>query len=219
MGVLRRKVKIVINIFLIGDSISLDYGEFINDFVDEGINVYGKPGVDEAYENLDIPVAGNGGDSSMILSYINEVKDTMLMDCDYFFFNCGLHDVKHDKETGEIQVGLEDYIKNLHSIIDFMEERNKPVVFINTTPAATERYTPDFDFYRITEDVPVYNEAAEKVMEERNIPLIDLYGFTKALKLEGDDLFRDHTHFRDNVRKLHAAYMAGQINAFVKTMK
>lgn len=206
------------NIFLIGDSISLDYGEFINGFVDGDINVYGKPGVDEAYENLDIPVAGNGGDSRMVLSYLNEIKNTPLMNCEYFFFNCGLHDIKHDKKTGEIQVPIDEYIKNLHGIIDFMQQYNKPTVFINTTPAATERYTPEFDFYRITEDVPVYNKAAEKVMNERNIPIVDLYAFTKALKLEGDDLFRDHTHFCNDVRKLHASFIAGYINAFVKTV-
>lgn len=209
----------MINVFLIGDSISLDYGEFIKDYVDRGINVYGKPGAEEAYVNLDIPVAGNGGDSSMILEYINEVKDKDIMKCDYFFFNCGLHDIKHDMESKKIQVPIEDYIKNLHCIIDFMQKRSVKTVFINTTPAATERYDSTFPFYRLTEDVPEYNMAAEKVMKERNVPVIDLYSFTKALKLEGDDLFRDHTHFCDDVRKLHAAFIAGQINAFVKTMK
>ena len=53
-------------------------------------------------------------------------------------------------------------------------------------------------------------------MAAHGIPVIDLYGFTKALNLEEDDLFRDHTHFVPSVIQLHAAFMAGNIRAFTK---
>lgn len=206
----------MINVFLLGDSISLDYRKYINDFLEEEIVLFGKPGTEAAYKNLDTPIAANGGDSEMVLEYIRGEGFDILKNCKYLFFNCGLHDIKHETKTGEIQIPLEEYESNLRRIVEFIQDREIYPVFINTTPAATERYDETYPFYRLTEDVPKYNEVAEKVMHERCVPVIDLYSFTKALKLEGDELFRDHTHFNNEVIKMHAAFIAGEINGFTK---
>lgn len=208
----------MINVFLIGDSISLDYGQYLQGFVDVGIHVYGKPGAEEAYQDLDIPLGGNGGDSRMVLDYLKEAKDQDVTNCDYFFFNCGLHDVKHNAKTGQLQVSPEEYAANLQGILDLMQRKNVKTVFINSTPTDETRYGAIKSFYRLTADVPAYNEIARQIMQARNIPIIDLYAFTNALQLKGDALFRDHTHFTEPVIKLHAAFIAGQINAFVKTL-
>jgi len=205
-------------VLLIGDSISLDYGTYLPNFLDEGIHVYDKPGRDEAYKDLDTPLGGNGGDSSMVLSYLRELQEQKKLNCDLFVFNCGLHDIKRSRETDDIQVPIDEYIKNLHSILDIMQAHHIPTVYINSTPSATERYGRIRSFYRLTEDMPVYNRAAQQVMVERKIPVIDLFAFTCALGLTGDDLFRDHTHFLPEVIQLHAAHIAGYINAFVNTM-
>ena len=206
------------SVLLIGDSISLDYGTCLPAFLDKDIIVYDKPGREEAYKDLDTPLGGNGGDSSMVLAYLRELQAQAKLNCDLFVFNCGLHDIKRSRETDLLQIPLDAYIRNLHSILDLMQSQNIPTVFINSTPSATERYSKMRGFYRLTEDIPVYNAAAEKVMTERKIPVIDLYAFTRALELEGDALFRDHTHFRPEVIKLHGAFVAGHINAFVENL-
>ena len=205
-------------VLLIGDSISLDYGTCLPAFLNKEIIVYDKPGKEEAYKDLDTPLGGNGGDSSMVLQYLRELQEQKKLNCDLFVFNCGLHDIKHSRETNQIQIPIDEYVKNLHSILDIMQAHRVPTVFINSTPSATERYSKIRSFYRLTEDIPVYNAAAEKVMAERGIPVIDLYAFTCALDLTGDDLFRDHTHFQPEVIKLHAAFVAGYINAFVANL-
>ena len=180
-------------ILLIGDSICLDYGKYINEYTDKNIHIYGKPGREQAYVNLDIPVGGNGGDSSAVLEWITDPENEAYLKCDYFFFNAGLHDIRHNAPTFEFQVSVEEYADNLKKIIDFMTRRKIPVVFINTTPADGRRYAGISEFIRRTEDVPVYNLAAEKVCAEKNIPIVDLFSFTGALNLFGSILVTINT--------------------------
>lgn len=201
------------NILLIGDSINLDYGQFLKDYLAPDIHVYGKPGRDEAYADLDIPIGGNGGDSRMVLEFLRSPEAAPLLTCDLFLFNCGLHDVKRSRAADALQVPPEEYQQNLRAILDLTHTRGIPTVFINSTPTATERYGKIKAFYRLTEDVPAYNQLAQEVMASRGVPVIDLYGFTMALGLEGDALFRDHTHFTRPVMQLHAAFLAGYLNA------
>ena len=202
-------------ILLIGDSISLDYGKFLPRFLPKDIYVYDKPSEEDAYADLDTPLGGNGGDSSMVLDFLR-TADKETLSCDWFFFNCGLHDIKHHRQTDAYQIPLEDYKRNLEQILALMQEKGIRTVFINSTPTSTLRHSRVKAFYRLKEDVPAYNAVAEAVMAEHGIPVIDLYGFTQALGLSEDDLFRDHTHFLPSVIQLQAAYMAGHINGFVK---
>ena len=199
-------------VLLIGDSISLDYGKYLPRFLPENILVYDKPSDEDAYVDLDTPLGGNGGDSSMVLDFLR-TADQQTLSCDWFFFNCGLHDIKHDRTTDAIQIPLENYKQNLEQILALMVEKGIKTVFINSTPTSTLRHSKVKIFYRLEEDVPVYNKAAEEVMAAHNIPVIDLYSFTKALNLEEEELFRDHTHFTRPVMQLHAAFLAGYLNA------
>ena len=54
-------------------------------------------------------------------------------------------------------------------------------------------------------DVDAYNAVADEVMRELDVPSLDLY--TATLKL-GPDLFCDHVHYHDHVRKAQAEYIA-----------
>lgn len=203
-----------INVLLIGDSISLDYSNYLKYMVKDSINLYGKPGVEKAYQNLDEPVGGNGGDSSMVLSYINELAKADSFNCDYFVFNCGLHDVKRDFKTGKTQIPIAEYAENINKIINLA--KNKRIIFINSTPSQRDRYPNTFPFYRDNSDVVNYNKTASVIMKNNDIPIIDLYSFTCSLGLSGDDLFRDHTHFCENVMKLQASYIAGALNSMIE---
>ena len=54
-------------------------------------------------------------------------------------------------------------------------------------------------------DVDAYNAVADEVMRELGVPSIDLYSATLAL---GPDLYCDHVHYHDHVRKAQAEHIA-----------
>ena len=76
----------MVNILLIGDSIRLDYDIDLKSLLPNNIVIHGKPGKEEAYENLDIPRGGNGGDSGMVLAYLRELDSQGKLDFDYFIY-------------------------------------------------------------------------------------------------------------------------------------
>lgn len=203
-------------ILLVGDSISLDYGPALRGFVRPDLAIFGKPGTEEAYRNLDLPVGGNGGDSSRVLAYVTELRERGELDCDWFFFNCGLHDIKRERPEEELQVDEESYRANLQAILDLMKAAGVSTVFINTTQADGSRYpVGKMPFTRRANDGVRYNEIAEEVMDQNGVPVVDLYGFTASIGKSGNELFRDHTHFRPEIITLQAAYLAGVINTMV----
>ncbi len=64
-------------------------------------------------------------------------------------------------------------------------------------------------FLRFEADVEKYNHIADKAMKDRNIRMLDLHAFTKTIK---DELFIDGVHFREDIRKLQAAFIAGYLS-------
>ena len=205
----------MIDLLVIGDSISADCRKYLPDYVNENIQIHHKKGINEAYKNLDIAVGANNGDSSTVLEYLRRLDANQILKYDYCIFNCGLHDVKRDSQQDFVlQVGEELYEANLHEIIGLLNKNKIKSLWINSTPSYRERYSAS-DFVRFNEDVIRYNQIAGNVMQEHNIKIIDLYHFTLSLKLSGDALFRDHTHFQEEVIRLQAAYIAGAVNLFV----
>ena len=140
-----------------------------------------KKGRAEAMKNLDVPIKANAGNTRDILDFfkLEEMKDAP-------------------------RVSIEKYEKNLHKILDKMEEHNIKSVFMTTTPVEDERHNTRVAFHRHGADVIRYNDVARSVMAERGIPVIDLYDFTD--KLEGEK-YRDHVHYLDSVAKMQARFI------------
>ena len=200
-------------LLVIGDSISVDYRKYLQDYVGEDIKIFSKKGIEEAYKNLDLAVGANNGDSSTVLEYLEKLDKNDILKYDFCIFNCGLHDLKRDSKTLELQVSETLYEENLHKIIKLLQKNNIRMAFVTTTPSYRERYI-GASFIRNIEDVIKYNEIAQKVMSQYGIKVLDLYRFTLSLGLSNDLLFRDHTHFTDDVIRLQAAYISGWINMF-----
>jgi hypothetical protein len=195
-------------LFLLGDSISLHYGPFLGNYLEGRCTVRGKEGEGEALNNLDTPMGGNGGDSGMELEYLSRRPDAM--DCDIFLFNCGLHDIKGDLQTGGLQVPVERYQANLEAICALLEKHPLKAAFIRSTPVDDFLHARrNRSFSRKNADLTRYNALADKIMEARGIPRIDLYGFTRSL---GSGIFQDHIHFIPEVRRLQAAYIGGAVD-------
>ena len=205
----------MVKLLVIGDSISVDYRKYLQDYIDEDIKIFSKKGIEEAYKNLDLAVGANNGDSSAVLQYLENLANNNILQYDYCILNCGLHDLKRDSKTLELQVSETLYEENLHKIVKLLQKNNIRMSFVSTTPSYKERYI-NASFIRNIEDVIKYNGIAQKVMSQYDIKILDLYRFTLSLGLSGDLLFRDHTHFTDEVIKLQAAYISGWVNKLIE---
>jgi len=171
-----------------------------------------KGGLEEAVLNLDRAIGANGGDSNMVLNHLQMVRDTSSVEADVFIVNCGLHDIKTDPITKQKQITIEEYEQNLFSIVKLVESLPSEMVWVRTTPCDEDIHNKTkMKFHRFSSDCVAYNSVADRVMNLKEIPIIDLYTFTCNL---GEDLYCDHVHFHDSIRQQQAAYIAGFLSGF-----
>lgn len=196
-------------LFVLGDSISVQYGPYLERMVSGVFEYARKEVVEGALDAFPYPADANGGDSSQVLAYLRarlgeDVPDVLLL-------NCGLHDLRTDPQSKVKQVPLGAYKENLAAIVRLVLGRGVRIVWVRTTPVDDERHnTRQSSFYRFDRDVVCYNEVADGVLGAAGIPLVDLYAFTSKL---GGDVFCDHVHFVEGVRELQAAFIAGHLFA------
>jgi hypothetical protein len=195
-------------IFVLGDSISVHYGPYLKRMLDGRFGYDRKRGLAQALEDLDRPVGANGGDSRQVLEFLRQQSQGGI-EYDILLLNCGLHDLRTDPQSGEKQVPIEEYGRNLRSILGLAQGMGVHTVWVRTTPIDDEQHNGrGVGFKRYERDVVRYNEVADTVMGEYGVPVVDLYAFTKDL---GDDVYSDHAHFTEAVRALQAAFIAGHL--------
>ena len=200
------------NIYVLGDSISMHYGPYLQAYLDGVMTYSRKEGEEAALLNLDLPQGANGGDSGMVLSFLRAKEESKESIADILLLNCGLHDIKTDPLTGARQVTIDDYRANLKAILQVVGGMRTRPVWIRTTPCDEKTHNrADMKFHRFSADCNAYNQAADEIMERSGVPIIDLYTFTRNL---GKDLFLDHVHFHEHVREKQAAFIAGWLMAF-----
>lgn len=195
-------------LYIVGDSISIQYGPYLERYVAGRFHYARKSGEAEALLNLDNPQGANGGDSSMVLAYLRGLEGQGGLDADLLLVNCGLHDIKTDPANGRKQVALREYRRNLQEIVATARRLGVALVWLHTTPCdeAVHNSRPGMSFHRYAADCAAYNAAADEVMDGADIPSIDLHSFTASL---GPDLYCDHVHFYEHVREKQAAFIAG----------
>lgn len=202
-------------IYVVGDSISIHYGPYLKQYLSGWAQYSRKEGEDEAMLDLDTPQGANGGDSSMVLAFLRALSGEGGIDADIMLLNCGLHDMRIDKKTAKHQISLEQYENNLKSIIDVARGMVESLVWIRTTPFDEKNHNSrGLGFDRLEMDCISYNEVADRVMAQAEVPTIDLHTFTRNL---GPDLCCDHVHFRESIREKQAACIAGWLHAWTTT--
>ncbi len=203
-------------IYILGDSISIHYGPYLKQYLAGVMDYARKEGEAEALLNLDNPQGANGGDSSMVLSFMRALAKSGGFDADLLLVNCGLHDIKRNLETGEVQVSVNDYENNLRSLVAVAREMRTKLVWVRTTPLddGVHNY-PGMSFHRFSGDCDAYNAVADLVMSEAGVPLIDLFSFTRNL---GPDLYCDHVHFSEHIREKQGAFIAGWLNSWMNSV-
>jgi len=161
-------------ILIIGDSISIGYTPFVKKLLD------GKAIIEHN--------EGNAADTKTGVAKL----DAWLGDgkWDVIHFNFGLHDIKIGKDN-EHQVPIEQYEKNLRSLVARLKKTNAKLIWASTTPVPEGPLNPP----RKVEDVPAYNAVAKKIMEENGIPVDDLYAL--VLPQEAQIQLPKNVHFKD----------------------
>lgn len=209
----RPKERGSMKIYVIGDSISVQYGPYLQSDLQGVIEYSRKDGAAEALLNLDKPQGANGGDSSMVLAFLQAKARTGGIDADLLLLNCGLHDIKTDPVTGAKQVDIGRYAANLQAIVQTVAGLRSKLIWIRTTPCDEAVHNrPGMGFHRFAADCAAYNQVADGIMHAAGIPVIDLHTFTLNL---GTGLYCDHVHFHEHIREKQAAFIAGWLAGFV----
>ncbi len=193
-------------LYVIGDSISIDYGPYLQANLKGIMDFSRKKSQEESLFHLDNPQGDSGGNSSMVLSFLKTKARHGGIDADFVLLNCGLHDIKTDPVSGKKQVPLNQYEKNLQEIIKTVGNNKTQLIWIRTTLFEDDIHNSyELGFHRYSIDCMEYNRIADCVMQENGIPIIDLCTFTLNL---GKNIFFDHVHFIEPVREKQGTYIA-----------
>lgn len=161
------------NVLLIGDSIMGGYYKAVQQLLKDEANVCHHP--------------GNAGDTLNGLKNIDAwLGDTKW---DVIHFNWGLHDLcyRHpeskeqghrDKVRGKISVPVEEYEKNLETLVQRLLKTKAKLIWATTTKV------PEGEAGRFAGDEDKYNQAAARVMERHGIPIDDLNNLTDSFDPE-----------------------------------
>jgi lysophospholipase L1-like esterase len=156
-------------VLILGDSISIGYFPAVKAAL-QGQSSVSRPNT-------------NCGDTPRGLSGINKwLGDTKW---DVIHFNWGLWDLcyrnpesknqgNRDKVNGKLSVTPGDYEKNLNMLVDRLQKTGADLVWASTT------VVPEGEDGRFVGDDVKYNAIASKIMNERGIPINDLYAASSA---------------------------------------
>ncbi|MCC5808391.1 MAG: hypothetical protein JJU00_18835 [Opitutales bacterium] len=197
-------------LYLVGDSISINYHEALEELCKGRYHYTRKGGLESALRDLDSAQGANGGDSARVLAHLRAVIASGADIADTFLVNCGLHDIKTDPKSGEKQVPLPEYRRNLEEIATLVTGVGKRLIWITTTSVDEARHQRhQGSFHRYEADLAAYNTAAAEIMEQRGIDIIDLHAFTAAL---GPNIYRDHVHFIPEVSARQAEFIRASLD-------
>lgn len=194
-------------ILMISDSISILYGPYLKENLQNKFAYRVKGNLKDAIVNLDNPNGANAGNSRMILEYFKHYNEAEIkFNDDIILLNCGLHDIKTDPKTGLVAISLNEYKSNLDSIYQIIKHLNKKLIWINSTAVNDSIHnSKPVGFYRFNNDVIKYNSAADSIFNSYRIPIIDLYSYSKSFPLNS---YSDHIHYKTEYSKLQAKFIS-----------
>lgn len=193
------------DIFLMGDSISIHYGPYlIKDLA--GVAAIDQKKIETLQGRT---FSRNGGDSKRVLAYLTAKLSEPHFHPDYIILNCGLHDIGRDTVTKQLQVSPDEYKINLRKIFSMIQEKKIRIMWVTTTPVVDSIHNGRTKaLLRYSADLENYNRIAAGVCKEFSVKKIDLHDFTQTL---GTDAYIDNVHYKEEIRALQAAYIAGSV--------
>jgi hypothetical protein len=184
-------------VLLIGDSISMGYHVPTRTLLKDVANVH-RPNT-------------NCGPTTNGVAHIDEWLGDGKWDV--IHFNFGLHDLKYvdeDKKPstvakGKLQVPLDEYRKNLETLVARMKKTNAKLIFATTTPV------PAKEPMRKENSDKDYNAVALEVMKSNGVTINDLNALVRGPKFEGQK--PNNVHFTDGGSKALAEQVAAAVKA------
>ncbi len=116
---------------------------------------------------------GNAGDSRRVIASLDRWL-AATPKAERVVFNCGLHDIKRDRQSGQINVPLDEYRENVRGAVARLVEAGKVILWAQTTPVIYERHVSK-GFDRRDEDVVAFNRVAEEIMADTGVAVCRLY--------------------------------------------
>lgn len=113
---------------IVGDSISLQYRAYLREHLKKQFRCIRETEEAKALKNLDVPSGSNAGDSASVFARTRVLLRPSGLKPDVVLLNCGLHDIKVNRATGEINVSAVDYRKNLELTVNCAQEANVAIV-------------------------------------------------------------------------------------------
>lgn len=194
-------------VVLLGDSIRLGYAPLVEKLL--------------AGKAIIVSPKANGGDSANTLK--NLEAWAIREQPDIVHFNCGIHDVKKSKKTGEHQVPAQQYEANLRRIVERLRKETKAtVIFATTTPILDERAAKGrakADYELLEASAVQYNGIARKVTQELKVPVNDLRAVMPDTGTREKLISADGIHFTQEGREKLAAAVAEAISRHLPTGK
>jgi lysophospholipase L1-like esterase len=185
------------HVFLIGDSIAAGYTDAVQE------HLAGRAGVQLRPEN--------GEDSRNLLRRAPAWLAGERFDV--IHFNCGLHDIKRAHTTGDLQVPIEEYERNLYQIVELLRPYARTLIWARITPVMDGQPVPWKGFDRFNRDVDAYNRVADAVMTGCAVALNDLHGAVVGAGI-GACLSEDGVHMTeagDRVLGEQVARVVGEV--------
>jgi lysophospholipase L1-like esterase len=204
-------------LFLVGDSIALQYSPYLTKDLAHEYQVERKKNDSLANKNLDIPAGSNTGDSRRALEFFTSKENDPAFAPDLVLLNCGLHDIKRNAADSSLSVSPEEYRSNLERIYKIIHAKGIRLVWINSTPIDDKRHNAKTkSFKRYDADVVKYNAIAEALFARYKVPVIDLYTFTRNL---GPNAYIDHAHYNEATREKQAGFITDFLHSHQAILK
>lgn len=201
------------NLFLMGDSISIHYGPYLIKDLENIASVDQKKV--ETLQGKEF--SRNGGDSKRVLDYITAKLQQTGFQPNYIILNCGLHDIGRDTIKHELQVPAEEYRANLDRIFSMIREKNIRIIWVTTTPVVDSIHNSRTkQKLRYAADLENYNRIAKEICNKYKTDHVDLHDFTQTL---GTSAYLDNVHYKEDIRPLQAAYIAGAVRVILNKNK
>ena len=204
------------SVFIIGSSATLLFGPHLKQML-SGFYEYSRKGDEpgetkKALENLEVPQGASAGDSSMVLDYLKVIDQAESFRPDIVLLHVGTHDIKRDVKTNKNQVSLEEFRKNVKAIVDWFKRKGIKLIWLSNGPIdeTIHNNARAGVFHRFEADLDAYNEAIETIVGRNGGLVMDVAGFVKNLG-PTEQLLTDHIHFKDEIVKLQAAFIAGYL--------
>ena len=183
-------------VLIIGDSIAIGYTPFVADALAGEANV--------------VHHEGNGGDSGNVLAKLDAWLAALGESAAVIHVNCGLHDIKINRQSGGHQVEIGEYEANLRAILSRLARSGAKLMWATTTPVIEDRHRSAKDFDRLNKDVDACNVVARRVMGESGVPMNDLHAAAAGCDLTSI-LSGDGVHFTEDGYRMLAGVVAERI--------